>query len=225
MAKTWGKDIWEEKSKVQKGITVSGGITGLIRGKKKYAEDMKRIQNEIDNFMQQHPQIKNILEIGPGPDAINARHFLDKGYNLDLADVSPTALQKAKEKIGDRNVGLYEQDMITLKIPKKYDMVFCLGTFLHAPAHLAMVVMSNFNKQLKEGGFLMMDFPMKRKMGLKKWLWDGCYYLGHRIKTKITSKNFYVTCGEYTNEELDDIFQRTGFKLIQKNIMWVLQKI
>jgi len=133
MGKIWGKDVWEKKSQYQKGISVSRGIVGLIRGKNSYIKNMKRIQNEVDTFLQQHKEVKKILEVGPGPDAINAQFFLNKSYSLDLMDVSPTTLSKAKENLGNKNVGLYEQDMIDLNLPKKYDLVFCLGTFLHAP--------------------------------------------------------------------------------------------
>jgi len=225
MVKTWGKDIWEKKSVNQNGITVSGGVVGLIRGKKKYFESMKRTQDEVSDFLKKHKDIKDVLEIGPGPDAINARFFLSKGYNLDLADCSPNTLRLAKEKLGDAKVGLYEQDMIELDIPKNYDLIFILGTFLHCPSHLSMVTMNNFNKQLKKGGFLIIDFPIKYRMTLKKGLWEGFYSVGHKIKTKLTGKNFYVTCGEYTYDELEDIFKRTNFKLIQHKNLWILQKL
>jgi len=41
---------------------------------------------------------------------------------------------------------------------------------LHCPPHLSMVTMNNFNKQLKKGGFLIIDFPIKHRMTLKKGL-------------------------------------------------------
>lgn len=223
--KTWGKDIWEKKSVNQNGMTVSGGVSGFIRGKKRYLKSMKRIQNEISTFLENNAKIKNILEIGPGPDVINAKFFLSKGYNLDLVDCSPNVLRLAKEKLGNAKVGLYEQDMIELNIPKKYDLIFILGTFLHCPPHLSMVTMNNFNNQLKKGGFLIVDFPIKNRMTLKKGLWEGFYSVCHRIKTKLTGINFYVTCGEYTYDELKDIFKRTNFKLISHKNLWVLQKI
>jgi len=102
----------------QSGITVSAGVVGLIRGKKKYYKSMRRVQNEVSDFLKKHHDIKDILEIGPGPDAINANFFLNKGYNLDLADCSPNTLRLAKEKLGNAKVGLYEQDMIELDIQK-----------------------------------------------------------------------------------------------------------
>ena len=225
MVKTWGKEIWEKKSQNQSGITVSGGVVGLIRGRKKYFESMNRIQNELSDFLKKHKEIKNVLEVGPGPDAINSKFFLNKGYTLDLVDCSPNVLKLAKEKMGDKKVGLIEQDMIELNVPKKYDLVFCLGTFLHCPPHLSMVTMNNFNNSLKKSGFLIIDFPIKSRMTLKKGLWEGLYSVGHKIKTKLTGKNFYVTCGEYTNDELKDIFKRTNFKLVQKKNLWILQKL
>ena len=129
--KTWGKEIWERKSKYQRGITVSGGVVSWFKGRKKYFENMKRIQEEVFNFLKKHKGIKDVLEIGPGPDVINSRFFLNKGYNLDLVDCSSNTLRLAKEKLGNEKVRLYEQDMIDLNLPKKYDLIFILGTFLH----------------------------------------------------------------------------------------------
>jgi ubiquinone/menaquinone biosynthesis C-methylase UbiE len=223
--KTWGKDIWEEKSKNQKGIAVSGGVVNLIRGKKNYFKSMNRTQNEISNFLEKNKKIKNILEVGPGPDAINAIFFLNKGYNLDLVDCSPNTLRLAKEKIGDKKVGLFKQDIIELNIPKKYDLIFCKGTFLHIPQHLALVVMNNFNRHLVKNGYLIIDFPIKHKMTFRTALWGGIYFMGHRIKTKITRKDFYLTCGAYTLEEIDDILKRTKFKKVKNKGLWFIRKI
>jgi len=225
MAKTWGREIWEKKSKNQGGLGVSSGVMGILNGKKNYFKCMKEIQEGISPFLEKHKDIKNVLEVGPGPDAINARFLLNKGYNLDLLDCSPNTLKLAEEKLGQGKVELFEQDMISMNIPKKYDLIFCLGTFLHCPASLSMIVMGNFNRHLKKGGYLVIDFSIKRRMTLKQGLWDGFYSIGHRIKTKITGKNFYVTCGSYTEEELEEIFKRTNFKLIQKKRLWVLQKL
>ncbi len=225
MAKTWGKEIWEKKSKNQSGLVVSGGIVTLIRGKRGYIEAMRKLRKRILNFLKNHKEIKSILEVGPGPDVINAKLFLEKGYELDLVDCSPNTLRIAEEKIGKGRVGLFEQDMIELNIPIKYDLIFCNGTFLHCPQHLSMVTMNNFNNHLKKDGYLLIDFPIKHRMTLKKGLWEGLYSVGHRIKTKITGKNFYVTCGEYTLDELDDIFKRTNFRLIKGGPLWILQKL
>ena len=225
MTKTWGKEIWEKKSQNQSGLGVSGGVISIIRGKKAYFENMKRIQKEFSLFLNKHKNIKNALEVGPGPDALNAKFLLNKGYELDLADCSPNTLRLVKEKILNKEIGLFEQDMTELNISKKYDLILCLGTFIHCPPHLSMVTMNNFNKQLKKNGYLIIDFPIKHRMTLKRALWAGFYSVGHRIKTKITGKNFYTTCGEYTHEELKDIFKRTNFKVIQKKRLWILQKI
>lgn len=224
MGKTWGKEIWEKKSQKQSGIAVSRGIRGAIRGEKRYLKRFHALQQETINFLQKNKQIKNILEVGPGPDAIFAKFFLKKGYSLDLTDCSINTLKLAKEKLQNKEIELFEQDMIELNIPKKYDLIFCLDTFLHCPQHLSMVTMNNFNKHLKEKGFLIIDFPIKKRMSLKKGIFDGLYSLAHKIKTRITKENFYVTCGEYTHDELKDIFKRTKFKLIQKKNLWILQK-
>ena len=162
MLKTWGKEIWEKKAKFQIGQEVSGGVISLIRGRKSYIEHMKRIQNEISDFLEQHKEVKKILEIGPGPDAINAQLFLNKNYSLDLVDVSPTTLRKAKENIRDKNVELYEQDMIDLNLPKKYGLILCLGTFLHVSSHLALIVMNNFNSDLAEFFLVFTRFPPQK---------------------------------------------------------------
>jgi SAM-dependent methyltransferase len=224
MGKTWGKDIWEIKSRFQKGITVAEGVKGLLKGKKKYYSRLNELRNELFNFLKIHKEVRKILEIGPGPDATNAKFFYDKGFFWDLVDCSPNTLKLAKEKLNERKINYFEQDMIDLKLPQKYDLIFCLRTFLHVPQHLSLRVMNNFNKHLKKGGYLVIDFHIKGRLTLKKWLWKGVYYLAHKIKTKFSGKDFYVTCGEYTTDELADIFDRAGFDLIQKKYFWVLQK-
>ena len=224
---TWGKDIWEKKSLNQKGIVIAGGVTRLLLGEKSYLRHLRQIREETNEFLSVHPEIKTVLEVGPGKDAVNSKFLLSKNYDLDLVDVSPNTIESAKKKLQDKKVGFYVQDIIDLNLNKKYDLIFCVGTFLHIPQHLALIVMTNFNRHLKKGKYLIVDFPIKNKMTLKKGLWLGFYSLAHRIKTKITGKDFYVTCGEYTIEEIKDILKRTSFKVVSvsKKGYWVIQKI
>lgn len=225
MVKTWGKDIWEKKSKNQSGLVVSGGVISLISGRKRYLEAWEKVQGRMFNFLKNHEEIKSVLEVGPGPDAINAQFFLKRGYELDVVDCSPNTLRIVGGKLGKEKVGLFEQDMTELNLPKKYDLLFCHGTFIHCPQHLSVITMNNFNNQLKKGGYLLIDFPIKRRMTFKRGLMGGLYSLGHQIKTKITGKNFYVTCGEYDLDELEDIIKRSNFKLINGGPLWILQKL
>lgn len=227
MTKTWGREIWEKKSKNQKGIAVSRGVMGWIQGKKNYRKIMDGIQNELSEFLNRRP-IKNVLEVGPGPDAINAKFFRDRGYDLDLVDVSPNTIKLARERLKDDGVGYFCQDMTELKIPKKYSLIFCYGTFLHVPPSFAMVVLNNFYEHLKKGSYLIVDFPVKRDVTVRRKLFELVYYVGHRLKTMVTGMNFCVTCAEYAREELEEIFRRTNFKLIgkrgNKKYLWILKK-
>ena len=225
MGKSWGKEIWEEKAKFQSGLGVSGGTTSILIGKKKYLDSKKHAQEIILKFLNSRKkEIENVLEIGPGPDALNTKFFLKNGYNLDLLDVSRTVLEKVKDKIGKNQVNFFEKDITDFNLKRKYDLVFCIGTFLHIPFYLALIVMNNLNKHITKGKYLIIDFPIKREMTLRRALWQGIYFLGHNLKKKF-SKGFSVTCEEYTIEEINDILRRTGFKVInKKKSLWFLKK-
>ena len=51
MGKTWGKEIWDKKSRNQCGLAVSGGVVSLIFRRKGYIENMRLIQNEVSGFL------------------------------------------------------------------------------------------------------------------------------------------------------------------------------
>ena len=224
---SWGKEIWERKSKEQDGLEVSGGFMAKVQGRKAYIESKKRVERKLlRDFKIKKRNIKNILEIGPGTDALTLNFFLDQGFKVDILDVSENTIRLLKKNFPIKGMKFYEQDITEMKLNKKYDLIFCLGTFLHIPAHLSLIAMNNFNKGLKKGGYLVLDFPIRQPLTLKKALWEGAYITGHRMKQKLGKKVYNTTTSDYTRKEVKDIIERTGFKAIKESSgLWLLKKI
>jgi 2-polyprenyl-3-methyl-5-hydroxy-6-metoxy-1,4-benzoquinol methylase len=225
--KTWGEEIWEKKIKEQNEV---GIIHGAISSKANVEKQTNKIIRLMDKYVL--PLIKKkgkILDVGIGPMARFSIEFAKRSYNVVGLDVSKTTLKFAKKYINKsktNNIKLKHGDMINLNENKKYNLVFCIETFFHIPAHLGCLVLKNFNKALSKGDYALIGFFIKKEKTLFQVLFELIYLIIHKIK-KIFKKGFYVTVTSYTEDELKDMLSRTGFKLEKKigNLGWLLKKV
>jgi SAM-dependent methyltransferase len=183
---------------------------------------LKRTDKEIafidSTFLKDIKKNAKILDLGIGPLARFSIFFSKKGYNVTGIDISPTTLDYARknaERVKTK-IKLIQDDLITLSNVKgKFDLIFCWGTFGHIPAYLTLEALSSFNKKLKKKGYCLIDFWVEEEIDFKKVIIYFLYSLGHLIK-RIFKKTFPVNCSKYSLEEIEDMANRTGFKIIKK---------
>ncbi|HEX21510.1 MAG TPA: class I SAM-dependent methyltransferase, partial [Actinobacteria bacterium] len=97
----------------------------------------------------------NFLDLGAGP-GTQAIALARRGFKVTAVDISPTAVEKAKQRAGREGVSVdfRQDDIIKTKLNSGYDYIFDRGCFhVLAPENRADYVMA-IRKLLRKGGFL-----------------------------------------------------------------------
>ena len=92
------------------------------------------------------------LDLGCGPGR-NALHLAAAGFSVDAVDLSPAAIEWARERAGDADVRFLCGDAFTLELGE-YDFVYDSGCFHHLPPHRRVSYLSLLDRCLKPGGHL-----------------------------------------------------------------------
>jgi SAM-dependent methyltransferase len=92
------------------------------------------------------------LDLGCGPGR-NALHLAAAGFTVDAVDLSPAAIEWARERAGDADVRFLCGDAFTLDLGE-YDFVYDSGFFHHLPPHRRVSYLSLLDRCLKPGGHL-----------------------------------------------------------------------
>jgi SAM-dependent methyltransferase len=90
------------------------------------------------------------LDLGCGHGR-NAAHLAAAGFTVDAVDLSPTAIEWARERTTD--VRFLCGDAFTLDLGE-YDLVYDSGCFHHLPPHRRISYLSLLDRCLKPGGHL-----------------------------------------------------------------------
>lgn len=90
------------------------------------------------------------LDLGCGPGR-NASHLAAAGFTVDAVDLSPAAIEWARERSGD--VRFLCGDAFALELGE-YDLVYDSGCFHHLPPHRRVSYLSLLDRCLKPGGYL-----------------------------------------------------------------------
>lgn len=91
------------------------------------------------------------LDLGSGPGR-NALHLAAAGFSVDAVDLSPAAIEWAKERAGDADVRFMCGDVFALELGE-YDFVYDSGCFHHLPPHRRVSYLSLLDRCLKPGGY------------------------------------------------------------------------
>lgn len=92
------------------------------------------------------------LDLGCGPGR-NALHLAKAGFSVDAVDLSPAAIEWARDRAGDADVRFLCGDAFTLELGE-YDFVYDSGCFHHLPPHRRVSYLSLLDRCLKTGGYL-----------------------------------------------------------------------
>jgi len=223
--KTWG-GIWEEKIKAQDEVGVIHGTnSNMTKVLKQLKSDMKFISSWALPLV---PKNGKILDCGTGPMARYAIEFSKKGYDVTGVDISPTTIKFAKKwaKKAKKDVKFKEANLVDLSgIKNKFDLIFCIETFGHIPAHLSIEVLKQFNRKLEIDGLCLVQFWIDKEKSFMNLFSEFLYFSALRIKEKFTNV-FSVNVSRYTPEEIMDMCKISGFKILkEKNSCYLLQKI
>ncbi len=223
--KLWG-DVWEDKIKFQDEVGVIHGTNStMAKVLKQLKSDMKFISSWA---LPSIPKGGKILDCGMGPMARYAIEFSKKGYNVTGVDISPTTIKLAKkwaQKAGE-TIKFEEANLVDLSpIKDKFDFVFCIETFGHIPAYLSVEALKQFNRKLKKNGHCYVQFWLEQEISLKNLFYGLLYSIAFKIKKKFT-KVFSVNVSRYTPEEVEEMCNLAGFRIVKKRQSdYLLQKV
>ena len=213
--KTFGKEIWDKKMKEQGDL---GVIAGVRAKKKQIDADANSILSFFDKEVKPHLKGNKALDVGVGPMSRFLIGLSKRGLIVDGIDVSPLILTEAKKRAelsGITSSKFFDLD-ITKETPKgRYDFVFCFGTFGHFPGYTALEVMRTFNKTLNKKGICMINFWKPRGLGLKEIISSFIYDTFRMIKLKFSGKSYLVNCSFYTQDDINEMCERSGFNMIK----------
>ncbi len=125
-----------------------------------FLENKKRISEEI-NFLAKHlkrAKARNILDVGCGT-GIYLVGLKKKGFDVEGLDLSESMLKEVKKK--DSKIKLYNQNMSSFKISKKYDSILCLSSTLAALPNFSLIkkTLKNIFNHLTPDGIFILDLP------------------------------------------------------------------
>lgn len=201
-----------------------------------YDEWSRLIDKKISPFIKD----KNILEIGCGTGEIAVR-MQKKGYKVEAIDNSIEMLKLAKEKY--KNIEFIKKDMRNLEYEEKFDAVISVFDTLNYLNSYDDLIFSleGIKKSLKSKGVFLFDIITKKM--LENMFPDGIFaddrdnmtiLWKHReidnleeISTSFFIKeeeNNYYRVDEvfmkkmFSMKKLDEIIEKTGFKLLKKEL-------
>ena len=146
-------------------------IYDTLYSQKNYEKELDFIFNQINKNKK---EIKDILELGCGTGEYT-KLLLKKKYDVTAVDLSNSMMQIAKKKLS-KKVKLITEDMINLKLKKKFDIVasfFDVVSYFKKKNDLNYFL-KNSNYNLKKDGLLIFDF----------WNKDGIFNLKPRQRIK-----------------------------------------
>jgi len=218
------KEIWEKKIKEQGPY---GVLAGSFHNEIKEEEKVRKVISILKEYFPLFKRGGLILDAGIGPLANFSIELSKRGYKVIGIDISKTIVSFAKsviKKKNIKNVEVLERDIIDLKFYDKFDVVLCRGTFGHIYSHLSLNALKNFNKCLKKEGFVFLDFWIKREKTFYSLLNGFRYFFGLKIKKAMGIPSFKTTTSLYTEDEIKDMVERSGFKIISKKAQYYLLK-
>lgn len=129
-------------------------------------------ENLVAYFQDGRMKSGRVLELGCGPGR-NALYMTRQGCEVDAVDVSPRAIQWARERAEDSGlaVNFLCQSIFDLQVEGPgYDIVYDAGCFHHIPPHRRMNYVELVRRSLKPSGlFGLTCFTTEAGSGLSDW--------------------------------------------------------
>lgn len=184
--------------------------------------------------------IKDILECAMGTGMLTEK-FLEKNFNVDGFDISSDMLAVAYNRLEKfQNKNIFKADVRYFNIDKKYDLILCLFDCVNYLKTLNDIekFLNNVYIKMKEDSIFFFDLNSEYK--LKKYLGNNIFineqmdifytwenflkktYIDFKINFFIKEKNLYKRIEEtqrqyiYSEEEIEKIIQKVGFKKVEK---------
>jgi len=192
-------------------------------------ESKKQITSEM-NFLAKHlkkAKARTVLDVACGT-GIYLVGLKKKGFYVEGLDLSESMLKEAKKK--DHKIKLYNKDMSSFRISKKYDSAMCLSSSLASLPNFSLIkkTLKNIFNHLNSNGIFILDLPnhsveIEKSNNIKKRI-SGKIPNGRAsitfLSTKKGNKWKQMTSGEIIIKE-----KKTKFKEFWEELIYSPKKL
>ena len=184
--------------------------------KKKFGQNFLIDNNILNKIHKLIPyENLNILEIGPGNGKLTDKIILKKPHNLTLVEIDKDLIEILIEKYtNNKSIDLINEDILNLKIDKKYDLVIS-----NLPYNISSQILVKFTTLKKIPKFLIFMFQkefaeriVSKKLNSLNSLVNCFYDIGLNFKV---SRNCFRPIPKVDSTVLS--FHRKKKSLINKN--------
>lgn len=192
----------------------------LIYAYKNYANEVQRINQYISEYKKSEGN--DLLDIGCG----TGEHikFLKEKYKCVGIDPNQWMLNVARKKLPD--IEFIQQDMIQLKLNKKFDVILCLFTAINHAMTLddLKLTFKNMEQHLKPGGIILLE-PAKIKEEPEYKPFMSTYTSDNLKIAKVSVKSIkkgLLTCDLHhligkTNQPVEHIVETLRFQIYNED--------
>ena len=116
-------------------------------------EEPLLFRDELQDLCNRLPQNANVLDVGCGA-GVPVTLFLSEQFQATGIDISEKQIELARQRVPKAK--FFKQDMVKLDFaPQLFDAVTCFYSLIHVPREKHALALSNMNRVLKPGGYLL----------------------------------------------------------------------
>jgi SAM-dependent methyltransferase len=169
------------------------------------------------------------------------RHALElarRGYHVTAIDNSPEYIDEVKTRSSEEHLPVYTScsSAVQMKLDGSFDMAICMGnSFAFFPEEEATTILRNLSRHLRSGGKFLINTWMIAEIAIRHFKEKDWFYLDEftyltdntflfhptRVETDhiLVHKNGTIQTIKgvdyiFTVSELNSLFERTGFRLV-----------
>jgi SAM-dependent methyltransferase len=165
-------------------------------------EASQRIAEEFDSFIKDSKNCLEVLELGPGSGDI-LKNLYDKGYKVTALEFSPKMAEVIKRTCPESRIIV--DDFISYNFgEEKFQNILAIA-FIHLfPEEDCILVLEKIRNLLKEEGVAFISTTLHEN-----------FEEGYFGKTNFKNNPLRYR-RRFTEEKLDELFKKTGFKISKK---------
>ncbi len=150
---------------------------------------------QLKDLLEKIPRKVRILDAGCGFGKPVAKFLSQKGYQVTGIDISSKLISQARKSTPKAKFKI--MSMYDLKFPARtFNAIVSFFALLHLEKSKVQRIFKNFNKILKDRGYLLFSVNRGKKEGYFEFLGKKVFF------------------SEFTKKEIEEILRRSGFRII-----------
>lgn len=187
----------------------------LINNSKINPIELKKANNKLHRLIKKWfgllPKGSKVFEVGSA-DGVNALYIQKIGLDITASDIADDFINEIKKK----NLNVVKFNILKDRFIEKYSGIFCWKVFVHFTTDDVLTALENIYYALENNGILIFNLISNETKSIKdEWIdFPNEYSIG--------MKRFFRY---YSKEEMDNIIERTNFKILDFHQEFGTEKI